>query len=78
MIPRLGPSRLTAEEFANQAFRASHAAVDRLPAQLRGAVITRLWGEKSVNDMLALMASGERSAELEPHDAFLAFSGQPF
>lgn len=75
---RLGPSRLTPEEFASQAFRSTHDQVDRLPAQLRGAVITGALGRMTVEQALALIDSGERSGELEPHDAFLAFSGQPF
>lgn len=78
IAPRLGPSLLTAEEFASQAFRSTHAKVDRLPAQLRGAVVGRVFGPKTADDMLDLIESGERSPDLEPHDAFLAFSGQPF
>lgn len=77
-MERLGPSRIDREEFAQQAFRSTHDEVDRLPAQLRGAVVTGALGRMTVQQALALIDSGQRSGHLEPHDAFLAFSGQPF
>lgn len=69
--PRLGPARVTPEVFANQAFRTTADALARLPAQWRGAVV---FGRLSVDG--ALTKGGD--AVLEPHDAFLAFSGQEF
>lgn len=78
LTPRLGPSRLTAEDFAQQAFRTTHAKLDRLPAQCRGAIVGRVFGPRTADDFLGDIDRGERSGELEPHDAFLAFTGQPF
>lgn len=72
--PRLGPARITPESFAAQAFRSSAEALSRLPAQWRGAVVFRRVA--SVDEALAKIGNGPN--HLEPHDAFLAFSGQDF
>ncbi len=72
--PRLGPAQITPEAFASQAFRTSADKLERLPAQYRGAVVFRRF--ETVDDALAHI--GDASAHLEPHDAFMAFSGQDF
>lgn len=72
--PRLGPAQITPEAFANQAFRTSADKLDRLPAQYRGAVVLRRF--QTVDE--ALEKIGDASVYLEPHDAFMAFSGQDF
>jgi len=72
--PRLGPARITPEEFAHQAFRTSADKLARLPAQYRGAVVLRRI--PSVDDALAKI--GDTPATLDPHGAFLAFIGQDF
>lgn len=71
--PRLGPAQVTPETFANQAFRTTADRLARLPAQWRGAVA---FGRFTVDQALA--AIGDGPCVLEPHDAFLAFSGQDF
>lgn len=71
--PRLGPAQVTPETFANQVFRTTADALARLPAQWRGAVVCR-----SVKFDDALAAVAEEPCTLEPHDCFLAFSGQDF
>jgi hypothetical protein len=70
--PRLGPARITPEAFANQAFRSTAEALARLPAQWRGAVVFQR--VPSVDAAVAKIGNGP--CTLEPHDAFLAFSGQ--
>lgn len=72
--PRLGPARITPESFAAQAFRSTAQALSRLPAQWRGAVVFRRVA--SVEDALAKIGTGPHT--LEPHDAYVAFTGQDF
>ena len=71
--PRLGPAQVTPETFANQAFRSTADRLARLPAQWRGAVAL---GRLTVEGAIA--AIGDGPCTLDPHDAFLAFSGQDF
>ncbi len=71
--PRLGPAQVSPESFANQAFRTTADALARLPAQWRGAVV---FGRFTIDSALAALA--DRPPTLEPHDAYLAFTGQDF
>lgn len=72
--PRLGPAQITPEAFAFQAFCTSADKLARLPAQYRGAVVFRRFPTVDA----ALAHIGDTPTTLEPHDAFMAFSGQDF
>ncbi len=76
--PRLGPSVVSPADVAHQVFRCPVDVMDRLPAQLRLAIVHHVRPGLTAASALALIESGEESGVLEPHDAFLASTGQDF
>ncbi len=76
--PRLGPSVVSPADVAQQIFRTTAEVMDRLPAQLRLAIIHHVRPDLTADKAIALIDSGEESAVLEPHDAFLASIGQDY
>lgn len=65
-------------DVAFQVFRTTKDKMDRLPAQLRLAIVHRVRAGITADTALAQIDSGEESGVLEPHDAFLASIGQDF
>jgi hypothetical protein len=76
--PRLGPSVVSPADVAHQVFRCTPEMMNRLPAQLRLAIVHHVRPDFTAEKAIALIDSGEESAVLEPHDAFLASIGQDY